>query len=592
MPERRNKSTVLRSISKSSKARKLINSLASLLIRLSYQFTELFNFKYGGGPTGLYIDLPKDKFKIENCDFLVKETKSVVAGRKNYVRQSGKIKLNGLAACTKYDVLMTIQNVATKKDWSYQNSVFTKIDSKFAKLELKVVKVENDSVSLSWNHLSDTCISKYQLTIMNSKNESVFVDDNVKNGATTVPNLPLCNIYTAQVVMLTARDEKVSSPKKMFLLKSELNVENLELNVGDVKSDSASLSWTSNTECPQEFKIKVRNSEDKVVYTTNVYAYAFVITNLTSCSNYSVELIALGDNKLSLKAVIKTFLTKSLPVENLKIKVERMKAKVTWTAPPKLECIDSFIISYLIEDCNFSFDDNIPCSKTESIAKTSSSHTFSNLPLAERFSLTIYANESTSGDASPAQNYSFNTIDYEKFFVQNINEFRLEKTKLQLRWSLENFFWKILQHFEIQFEGNLLTAEKSYITLDVDACKRNYSIAVRCVSKDGTRGAAVSYLTKLNDDDIPLSSLDKNIEHQQANDSIVISWSPRKEEEACIAHYEIDFNDQNFKTVEARTEINDFAPCITYEVDITPISHHGKRGITSTFEFTTKEFRK
>lgn len=566
------------------------------LIRVPYQSTELFKFGFGGGQKGLYLDFDfvsnsKDIFRVENCEFLLKETKSLVHGAKSYKKQSVKRKLNGLSPCTKYDVILYIQNVATKSDFTYQNIVFTKIDFSVAKLDLKVDKVENGSTSLAWTPLTASCIASHKLHVINSKNVSVF-EDVVGDGFAVVNDLSMCEVYSAQVVAFSASNEKVSSPSKTFILNSPETLNSLELFIDEVSSDSVALSWITDSSCQQEYKITIRSSDERIVYATNVFKNSIVISNLTSCSNFSVELIALDDRKAALKAVIKTFFTHSETVDNIKVKVTESKARISWTSPAKLDCIENFNITYKIEDCTFKFDENISCSRSEIIEKTSSSHTLHSLPLAERFLLTIYANESTSGDARHTKNLTFTTIDYDKFHVQNINEFRLEKTKLQLSWSIDNFFLKILDHFEILFEGDSLTSEKAIIALDIEACNKNYSVVIRCISKDGTKGPDVSYHTNLNDDDVPLSLLAKSIEYRQLNETVVVSWAPRKEEESCVAFYEIIFNDQNFKTEETKTEVNEFAPCITYEIDITPISHHGRRGITSTFEFTTQEFCK
>ena len=558
----------------------------------------MFKFDFGGGQKGLYLDFDfvsktKDIFRVENCEFLLKETKTLVPGAKSYKKQSNRRKLNTLNPCTKYDVVLTIQNIATKKEFTYQNIVFTKVDYGVTKLDIKVDKMENNSAKLSWTSLTASCIISHKVNVINSKNASVF-EDVVADSFVVVKDLSTCEIYTAQVIAFSASNEEISSPPKTFILNSQETLDILELRIDEVLSDSVNLSWISDSPCPQEYQINLRNSDDKIIYGVNVFKNSIVISSLTSCSNYSVELIALDDNKAALKTVIKTFFTHSHSIDNVKVKVNESKARISWTPPTKLDCIENYNITYIIDDCNFRFDENISCSHSEIIDKSSSSHTFHSLPLAERFSLTIYANESTSGDGDSrqAKNLTFNTIDYGKFFVQNINEFRLEKTKLQLSWSIDNFFLKILDHFEIFFEENLLTSEKAFIALDIAACKQNYSVVIYCISKDGTRGPDVSYQTNLNDDDVPLSSLIKSVEYKQLNETIIVSWAPRKEEESCVAFYEIDFNHQSFKTSDTKTEINDFAPCITYEINITPISHYSKRGVTSTFEFTTEEFCK
>lgn len=218
--------------------------------------------------------------------------------------------------------------------------------------------------------------------------------------------------------------------------------------------------------------------------------------------------------------------------------------------------------------------------------------TFGSLPLAHRFKLDFYANQVTSsgGDARHAKTLLFDTIDYDRFQVQSINEFRLKRTELQVKWSLAMYYEKLIDRFEVFFGGEIFSTKKKDLVLPVAACGKNYTINIRCISVDGFIGANVTYRTKMHDDDVPLSSLENRIQSEQKKESVTISWSPIKEEEPCIAYYEINFNDNVFKTNKTETEINDFAPCITYEIDITPVSTSENYGISSTYEFTSQEF--
>lgn len=567
------------------------------LICVPYRSTELFIFKYGGGQRGLYLDFDfttknklEDKFKVASCEFKIKEAKFGLPGASSKWKLADKKKLNNLNPCTKYDVNLVIHNVATKKDFAYQNIVFTRLDLKAAKLELKVDKIESDSATLSWNIADATCITSYNLSIINSRNESVFENSSEKGGSVIATKLSACDVYTASAVAVSAWNKEVRSKSKTFVLKSQNDVENLKLTVDSVTSSSVALSWGSEI-CSLEFKLNLRNGGNKIVYTTNTFNNSTVINDLTSCTEYSVELIALDHAKLSLKAVNKTFVTHSTPIDKVDIAVIGSTVSITWKSPPKLDCIVNYNISYTIEDCNFVIDQNTSCGKSKIVDKSKGFASFSSLPLAERFLLDFYVNEVTSesGVASRAKTWKFNTVDYEKFFAQNINEFRVGTTELRLGWSVDNYFLKILKHFEVFFDGQVLKSERPAITLNVAACNKNYDVVIRCVSIDGLFGPNITYQTNLHDDDLQLSSLQNNIEYMQANESIIISWLPLKEEESCIAYYEIDFNEQSFKTEELQTEINEFAPCMTYEIDITPVSHQGRRGITAKYEFTTSE---
>lgn len=559
----------------------------------------MFSFKYFGGQKGLALDFGfignSNKFKIEKCEFLLKDTRLSKSGAKNYIKPADKRKLNGLTPCTKYDVNLVIQNIASKKEFSYQNSVTTKVDQNAAKIELKIDKDDSDSVRLLWNTLDASCISNYSVSVKNHRNDTVFEETKPTGGFVIVPDLTACEVFSAQVVATTFRDEEVKSPVKTIVLKSKTLIDQLKLDIDKMDGESVTLSWSTEPEvCLIEYKLNI-HSGDKTVHEVHAFtSSAAVINNLTSCSNYSAELIALDGDKRVLKTVMRSFVTHSSTIEEIKVMPiqSTSKVKVSWTPPKRLDCIANYTIKYKIEDCQFSIDDETNCNETIAVDKSSKWFVYSSLPLAERFLLEFYVNE-TSGDARLAKKVPFTTIDREKFFVNNINEFRREKTKLQLRWNLDSYFFKILKHFEIIFDGKVFETREQLIDLDVEACNKNYTAQIRCYTKDNeTIGPVVTHQTNLNDDDIPLSSMRNGIQHEQVNNSVIISWSPKLEEKMCIAYYEVDFNDQSFKTNDTKTEINDFAACIDYKLDITPISQHDKRGATATYEFTTKELRK
>lgn len=531
------------------------------------------------------------KFEIENCKFSLKQSQTKETSTKNYQKQAQIKSLGSLKACTKYDVSLTIVNLATKKEFSYQNVVHTKVDFNVAKIALKVDTLAVASANLSWNLTgSDTCVTGYKLEVNDGEEISTI---SVKDKKTAVTNLSACKVYTAKVTAETARDEKITSPEISFTLKQNSQnqkVENIQLNIEEVTENSASISWSSDSsDCLQKYRLKLRDSDDKIVYEKNVFTNSTVIADLTSCNNYSVELIALNSADLSLIATIKSFITLSAPIENVNISVKHSTATISWPKPDKLDCLSSYFVSYVILDCE---EPKVNCSASKIIDKTKASVELAALPLAHRFSLKFYANLVTSSgeDARQAKTLQFDTIDYDKFLVQNINEFRLKRMELQLQWGVEHYLKKNVKHYEVFFDDKVLTTENPFITLSIAACKMNYTVTIRCISVDGYKGTNVTYNTSLHDDDVPLSSLKNQIQYKQINDSVIISWTPIKEEESCIAFYEIIFNDQTFKSYETRTEINDFAPCITYELDITPVSHHGNAGRTSIFEFTSLEF--
>lgn len=196
----------------------------------------------------------------------------------------------------------------------------------------------------------------------------------------------------------------------------------------------------------------------------------------------------------------------------------------------------------------------------------------------------VNVNWHTSNDTI-VKTSEFEHIDFDKFIVDNIAEFRLSPTELQLRWSNSI---EILKEFQIFHDGKMFTSNQTLINLEIDACRKNYTVMIRCVSNGGNFGPNVSYHTNLNDDSVPLSAIsDTTFSFMQTNEELLISWIPNMKEAPCINYYDVILNDQNFKTDQPKTVLNDFLPCITYRIQVTPIAETGTRGESTNYEFTT-----
>lgn len=180
----------------------------------------------------------------------------------------------------------------------------------------------------------------------------------------------------------------------------------------------------------------------------------------------------------------------------------------------------------------------------------------------------------------------FEHIDLEKFIVTDIVEFRLSPTELQLRWAFN--LMEVLKEFQIFHDGKVFYSNKSIINFEIDACRKNYTIMIRCASFGGNFGPNVSYHTNLNDDSVPLSAISQTaFSVVQSNDELMISWIPNVKEAPCIKSYDVLINDENLNTEEPKAMLNDFLPCITYSVQVTPITEKGTRGESAIYEFTT-----
>jgi hypothetical protein len=147
---------------------------------------------------------------------------------------------------------------------------------------------------------------------------------------------------------------------------------------------------------------------------------------------------------------------------------------------------------------------------------------------------------------------------------------------------------EILKEFQIFHDGKTFTSDQTLINLEIDACRKNYTIMIRCASNSGNFGPNVSYHTNLDDDSVPLSAISEtDFSFTQTSDELLISWMPNRKEAPCIESYDVLINDQNFKTEEPKAKLNDFLPCITYSVRVTPITEKDTRGESTIYEFTT-----
>lgn len=368
----------------------------------------------------------------------------------------------------------------------------------------------------------------------------------------------------------------------------------VDLKADNFANDSFRLSWsTKKDECIVKYKIILRDQKRKVEVSQETTEKSVTFNNLTICTNYNVELIAMDDKGSSVKSVlpVRTLSGTNEVITNVTITANGSTAHVEWETPIGIDCVSGYIIQYSQEHCT----DSTSCLKTKNITNPqTTSAKLERLPLAEKFSLQIYVNEVTSNRSAArhAKQWKFNNIDYDKFVVKNINEFRNSPTEMQLQWTIENYLGKLVKEYEVFHDGTWHTAgNNSIIALRIAACKKNYKIIIRCVSIEGITGPNVTYETQFRDDAISLSAVE-NFEFKQTNDSVLFTFSTNELEKLCIKHYQLAYGDIIKQINDTRIEISQsgLLPCTTYDIEITPISLTDTAGASKNFEFTTSVF--
>lgn len=565
----------------------------------------MFKFKFGGGSLGLYFDFEftsknsKEKFKVENCEFKIKETKLSEFPFKS-VKKLKEPKLGGLKPCVRYDVTLLIENLASKKNFNYKNKVYTKIDK--PKLKLTVTNKSSNSANFEWKleKSEQSCILSYDIKLMNSRNESfeVIINETAKTGF--AKNLQSCDVYTAKITALTARDEKISSDTLTLPLSSSIDnqensIKSLKVFIENIKNNSAQIRWTSDsTNCLQNYQFELFDSSSKLLRNQKTFKNSLMIDNLSQCKYYSIVLKAIAQDEKTLISVNDSFITHlHFPLNDVEVVADKSKAEVKWPKLNDRECINNFTITY---KKLFPKDDS-NTSKINIIDKNASKFKIPQVLPNEEYEMTFQINEASSyknhtNSQEKLKNLYFNTLDRDKFRVKNIKEFRNSISELQISWSLDMPLKHFLDHYRVFFNEIEYVTNKTFINLSIAACRMNYTLKIQCVNKRGFTGETVFYHTNLKDEDFELSSFEDNIGIEQTESEIIISWTPKKDETPCISHYEITFKDQLFNTTITKHTFRDFLPCMTYEFVIIPYSLKGLPGARSVFEYTPKDIGK
>lgn len=533
---------------------------------------------------------------MSNCEFKIKDTKISEYPLKSVKKPKEKNKLGGLKPCVRYDVTLTIENLASKKDFIYKNKVYTKIDKPKLKLSLK--NQTSNSAKFEWKleKSESSCILSYNIKLMNSKNESyeVIINDTEKTGF--AQNLQSCDVYTAKITALTARDEKISSDTLSFPLlstndKKEDIIKNLKVFTENITNDSVNIRWTSDsTNCLQDYKIELFDSSSKLLRNQNTFENSLIINHLSQCKNYSIVLKAVDQNKNTLISVNESFTTHLyFPLNEVEVVADKLKAEVKWPKLNDRECI----LDYSVTFKKLFPNDDSNSQKINNIDRNSYKFKIPQISPNEEYDVTFQINEISYKDHSNLQKQlktvNFNTLDRDKFRVKNIVEFRNTISKLQISWNLEMPLNHFLDHYRVLVNEVEYVTNKTFINLSIVSCRMNYTLIIQCVDKRGFIGDAASYQTNLKDSDFELSPFDDNIHAEQAENEIIISWTPMKDEASCISHYEIGCNDQLYNTSITKHTFTDFLPCITYEIFIIPYTLDGLPGARSVFEYTAKE---
>lgn len=497
-------------------------------------------------------------------------TKSAQIKEKNYKNQP-KGSLNGLQPCTKYKVLMNIKNVASKKNFDYENVVSTRPESS-TKINLSLQEAKDDFAILTYKSTTADCIEQY-VAVLRDENRNEVKNLTLKDKTFKFDDLSLSELYKAQIIATDDKGTKILSNEQPI-------TKSVEMEAKDVKADSVRLEWDPN-DFDIDYRLEIVDQSGNKILDNKLKDNLIDLHNLTACTKYSakvyVDTLEIGSLVFSTE--------KSTPglVEDVNFHSNSTFSTISWKHP---KINPSCVVSYTVKAKN----DKTVLNKI--VAKTQTSITTNRLPYSRKISIHVYANYDTSDNATiNSTDSEFENFNVDEFVVDTIKEFRRSPAEMQLSWGFDTSFTSsdILDYFEVFFEGTTHKTNKTLINLIIQPCHKTYTIAIRCVSKAGSIGRNVTYEMHLNDSALVLSAIDKeSINVQHKNKSLVIVWQADVHEAPCIAYYEIKFAEEVFKTNKTEMEINKFDSCMPYQMTITPISESGTRGATTNYEFETK----
>jgi hypothetical protein len=530
-----------------------------------------------------------NQFKVVECNFLLKEMK--YSEKKNYKKTNAK-SLNSLQPCTKYNIILTIKNLATSKEFAYENFVTTR-PAKNVKIKLSIVEVNSSSVTFAWTASQDTCYVRYQLILRNDKKEIVY-DNDVTRDMSIVGDLLPSQAYSA---VLIAHDDKGSereSPVENFKTLEEsvddyVNDYDISLNIMKLGSDYVKLMWNiSSTDETLTYHLEVFDSQDNSVHNEKLKTLSASVEKLKGCSSYMARISIVGASKIA-TLPFKTLSAMPSDIRNLILHSSHTSAPmISWDAPEfNFACVTGYLISYKNYSTNATW-----------ISSTIESSKTNYELIAQEYGMNVsikicpkWLSESNviecAGDTQGTR--YLENIDKNKVVVETVREFRLSATEVQLRWDFYSAYDTVLKHYQVFYENEIILTNKTLVNLKTAACNRNYTIVIRCVTNAGNIGPNVTYHLNLNDNELQLSPIDvTRIIVEESEKSLLVSWSPNEAESSCIDHYEVDFRSQHFNTTQPKIEINDFQACMPYQISVTPVSQNDKRGGTAIYEFTTQ----
>lgn len=436
-----------------------------------------------------------EKIEAFGCKFVIKDTKISEYPLKSYKKQKDKRKLGGLKPCIKYEVTLKIHNPVSKKDFDYQNYVYTKIEQS-TKLKLQLSQSNSSSATFNWNfaNTDGSCFVEFNVVLKNRNNEEIPVIIDIKDKLITARNLSPCDVYTIELSAISGRNEQVKTDVLTFTLKTDNEREDrpkdVEIIVDEISTESVKVSWmsSSSVSCLKEHQIFVYDNANNLITVQNIFANSAIIGNLSKCTNYSLQLI---DSEKSVLAESLVTTPVQFPLDDVKVTVNHLKAEISWPKLATRDCILNFEVSYKPESCNGEDRCN---ATTKIIDRENNMMSVASLPPSEQFSLMFLVNQVTSRKSGAEENHimkklTFNTIARDAFQVSNINEFRTSIGELQITWFFDESLLKFLDHFKVTFNDQVHGTKKKIINFKVAACKTNYTIKIQCVGRDGFTGS-------------------------------------------------------------------------------------------------------
>lgn len=438
-------------------------------------------------------------------------------------------------------------------------------------------------------------------------------------------NLNPCTYYEFSFLILNSgsnqRFWKYEQVRTLDLLPSISKLEQI-VDKSD-NGNSLTVTWkTRNADCVASYKVHLKAFPDYTpieVKTEENFAH---FENLDACTTYSISLEATDKTDKVLQNIAKNFSTsfKQTPgaLENITAEVYDSYVDITWL-PPKIgfNCITEFVIMYTNKRClneilqttetqtsetrilppdiqtdladERSTNSSINCWITRKIHKQQNNIKLENLKKCQQFEFLVFGNGTLQPKIESLQKYEFRTNSGNIGAVHNLAYFRASSISVRLSWTEPKVNIECLDHYLILVNDQVYSSTERHFTVtDLKSCKANYTIKVQPVATEGLEGDQQTILINMDTNLLPPSQL-SNLQYNQSDDEVIISWSPPDYGSQCNSYYKIKQKQfypeivSFINTTEEFIALKDLMPCIKYSVEVSAVSVADKEGLMNVF---------